>query len=140
MLTFKEGQTFESQFLITQDDINKFAQLSSDYNPIHIDENYGNKTIFGHGTISHGMYVMSKMSACLANLVDTSQYYVIYLKQDTDFLKPVRPNDVINVILYMNHDFDIRANKTLDITVEIENQNKELVVSGQAKIMIEKLK
>lgn len=45
-------------FVLSQDDFNRFARLSGDHNPIHVDPDYAAATRFG-ATVSHGMLLFS---------------------------------------------------------------------------------
>jgi 3-hydroxybutyryl-CoA dehydratase len=71
-MTGKEGQIPPAQIVPdmplasfsrtpTQQRINLYAKMSTDYNPIHVDANYAKQTPFG-GTIAHGMLVLSYIS------------------------------------------------------------------------------
>ncbi|MGP4024404.1 AMP-binding protein [Actinomadura sp. 3N407] len=50
--------TWREEFTVTQDDFTRFAELSGDDNPIHVDPVYAATTTFG-GTVAHGMYLYS---------------------------------------------------------------------------------
>ena len=52
---------------ITEDDIVRFAEVSGDYNPVHLDEKYAKKTLFG-GRIAHGVLAISFISAAAAKI------------------------------------------------------------------------
>lgn len=62
MLTI--GQVFDTKRLLTQDDFNRFAELSGDDNPIHVDPAFAANTHFG-GTVSHGMLLYSCLSGAI---------------------------------------------------------------------------
>ena len=49
---------------ITRREIEMFAELSTDHNPVHLDEDYAQDTIFG-GTIAHGMLTAGLISAVI---------------------------------------------------------------------------
>ncbi|MFG2087985.1 MULTISPECIES: AMP-binding protein [unclassified Spirillospora] len=49
---------WREEFTVTQDDFTRFAELSGDDNPIHVDPVYAATTAFG-GTVAHGMYLYS---------------------------------------------------------------------------------
>ena len=46
---------------ISQEKINRYAEASGDFNPIHVDENFAKKTPLG-GTIAHGMLILAYIS------------------------------------------------------------------------------
>lgn len=58
------GQVFETLRRFSQDDFDRFARLSGDDNPIHVDPAFAAGTHFGH-TVAHGMLLYSALSAAL---------------------------------------------------------------------------
>jgi acyl dehydratase len=58
------GQTFETRHVFSQADFNRFAELSGDDNPIHVDPAFAASTHFG-GTVSHGMLLYSVLSGAI---------------------------------------------------------------------------
>ena len=62
----KIGMTAETTKTITETDVVLFAGLSTDINPLHINEEYAKTTVFG-GRIAHGILVSGLISATLAN-------------------------------------------------------------------------
>jgi 3-hydroxybutyryl-CoA dehydratase len=60
----KVGMFAEMTRVITEEDINKFADLTGDYNPVHVDEEFAKTTIFGT-RIVHGAFVASLLSAVM---------------------------------------------------------------------------
>ena len=55
----------EQNFMLTQDDFDRFARLSGDHNPIHVDPEFSARTSFGR-TVSHGMLLFSVVRSLLA--------------------------------------------------------------------------
>lgn len=56
------NQTINAKRIFTQDDFNRFAALSGDDNPIHVDPQFSARTRFGH-TVAHGMLLYSVLGA-----------------------------------------------------------------------------
>ena len=110
---------------ITEADINLFAEVSGDFNPVHVNEEYAKKTFFG-GRIAHGALAQALLSASMAKLPGL----VIFLSQSIKFLKPVRIGDTITAIAKV---IDIRKDKGI-VTLHntCVNQNGETVVEGEA--------
>ena len=75
---------------ITEDDILLFALVSGDHNPIHLDAEYAEKTLFGK-RIAHGFLIGSLISAVLGN--DMPGPGSIYLGQTLKFLAPIHIGD-----------------------------------------------
>ena len=111
---------------ITAADIDTFADLSGDHNPVHMDEEYGKKTIFG-GRIAHGVISLGLLSAAMAQLPGLP----IFMSQSVRFLKPVRIGDTITASVEI---IEMRPDKGI-VTLKntCTNQKGEVVIEGEAK-------
>jgi len=111
---------------ITAADIDTFADLSGDHNPVHMDEEYGKKTIFG-GRIAHGVISLGLLSAAMAQMPGLP----IFMSQSVRFLKPVRIGDTITASAEV---IDMRPDKGI-VTLKntCTNQKGEVVIEGEAK-------
>ena len=111
---------------ITAADIDTFADLSGDHNPVHMDEEYGKKTVFG-GRIAHGVISLGLLSAAMAQLPGLP----IFMSQSIRFLKPVRIGDTITANAEV---IDMRPDKGIvTLTNTCTNQKGEVVIEGEAK-------
>lgn len=130
-MTLKIGDTFTISREVTDELIRKFAEVSGDYNPIHLDEEFAAKTRFGK-RIAHGMLSASFISAVLGYKL--SEQKIVYLGQTLRFTAPVFIGDTVTAKAVVKN---IREDKQI-VTVETtcENQNGETVITGEAKIMI----
>lgn len=128
-MSFKVGDRLESTTPITEQMVRQFAEMSGDFNPIHMDEEYAKTTRFGR-RIAHGMISGALISKTLANELGPGG---IYLAQTMRFLQPVFIGDTLTVSLHVT---GIRAEKGI-ATVEtiVRNQNGDLCVKGEATIM-----
>nr|RDS96199.1 (R)-hydratase [Cereibacter sphaeroides f. sp. denitrificans] len=77
---------------VTDRDIELFAEVSTDRNPVHLDENYARDTIF-EGRIAHGMLTAGLISAVIGEQLPG--HGTVYLGQSLKFLAPVRPGDTV---------------------------------------------
>lgn len=77
---------------VTDRDIEMFADISTDRNPVHLDEDYAQDTIFG-GRIAHGMLTAGLVSAVIGEQLPG--HGTVYLGQNLKFLAPVRPGDMV---------------------------------------------
>ncbi len=77
---------------VTDRDIELFAEVSTDHNPVHMDESYAQDTIF-EGRIAHGMMTAGLISAVIGEQLPG--HGTVYLGQSLKFLAPVRPGDVV---------------------------------------------
>jgi len=83
--TIEVGTKEVASRIITQQDVETFARITGDYNPLHLEKDFADRTIF-KGRIVHGMLVASLISAALSRFDGV----VVYLSQSLSFLKPVR--------------------------------------------------
>lgn len=96
-VTFDElkiGQSASLARTLTERDIELFAVMSGDYNPAHLDAAYAKNSAFG-GVIGHGMWSGALFSALLGTTLPGPG--TIYLNQNLDFKKPVRPGESVRV-------------------------------------------
>ncbi|AZQ67821.1 MaoC family dehydratase [Silicimonas algicola] len=77
---------------ITDEDIELFARVSTDRNPVHLDDAYAQDTIF-EGRIAHGMLTAGLVSAVIGEQLPG--HGTVYLGQTLRFLAPVRPGDMV---------------------------------------------
>lgn len=114
---------------ITEVDIKRFAEVSGDFNPVHVSEEFARKTFFG-GRIVHGMLVAGLVSAAVAKLPGL----VIYLSQTVKFLKPARIGDSIIATAEVTEKDDTKG--ILKVKTTCLNQNGELLIDGEGKVRI----
>lgn len=77
-------------------EIELFAELSTDHNPVHLDEEYAKDTFF-KGRIAHGMLTAGLISAVIGEQLPG--HGTVYLKQNLTFTAPVRPGDKVDAIV-----------------------------------------
>ncbi|WP_138485207.1 MaoC family dehydratase [Dyadobacter bucti] len=78
--------TFEELFKFTQDEVVRFAELTGDNNPIHLDAEYAATTSFKRPII-HGMLGATIFTKVLGT--QFPGFGSIYLKQTLEFLRPM---------------------------------------------------
>jgi len=91
------------QKVVTDEDIELFAKVSTDHNPVHLDEDYAQDTIF-HGRIAHGMLTAGLISAVIGEQLPG--HGTVYLGQTLKFMAPVRPGDLVRAeveVLSIDH-------------------------------------
>ena len=81
-------------------DIQGFAAVRGDHNPVHLDEAFARTTPFG-GRIAHGMLSAAWISALIAGELPGPGS--IYLQQSLGFRRPVRPGDEVTVRVAVTH-------------------------------------
>lgn len=125
------GDSFSTSREITDELIRKFADVSGDYNPIHLDEGFAKTTRFGR-RIAHGMLSGAFISAVLG--IEFKERKIVYLSQTMRFAAPVFLGDTVTARGTITK---IREEKGI-VTLETvcTNQNDEVVVTGEAMVML----
>lgn len=127
----KIGMTDSTTKVITSEDILKFAEVSTDTNPLHIDEEAAKKGLFGR-RVAHGILVSGLISAVLGTKLPGEG--TIYLGQDLRFKKPVFVNDEITATVEI---IELKEDKHFVILkTTCTNQDGVEVISGQATVMV----
>lgn len=125
------GQTARVKKIFLLGDVQKFAELSGDVNPVHLDINYAEKTIFKK-PIVHGFLYSSLISAILANELPGPGS--IYIHQELNFKSPVYHGEEVTAQVKI---IDLRSDKnivTLETTCTVRD-NVE-VLTGKALIKL----
>ena len=125
------GDSAEITKTIEQADIDAFASVTGDHNPVHVDEEFAKTTRFGK-RIAHGMLTASLISAVLANKLPGEGS--VYLGQTPKFVAPVFPGDEVTARVTVK---EIREDKPI---VKLEticvNQRNEVVIRGEATVLL----
>lgn len=114
---------------ITDQDIELFAEVSTDRNPVHLDDDYAKGTMF-KGRIAHGMLTAGLISAVIGEQLPG--HGTVYLGQSLKFLAPVRPGDVVDVEVTATAIDLPRRRVTLETRAMVGDT---LVVKGEALVM-----
>jgi len=129
-MTFKVGDSAEITKTIEQSDIDAFASVTGDHNPVHVDEEFAKSTRFGK-RIAHGMLTASLISAVLANKLPGEGS--VYLGQTLQFVAPVFPGDQVTArvtVKQVREDKPIMKLETICV-----NQRDEIVIRGEATVL-----
>lgn len=125
------GQSAEYSKVVSDEDVRAFAQITGDFNPVHIDEEAAKRTRFG-GRIAHGMLSAGLVSAAIANKLPGAGS--IYLGQALRFTAPVRIGDTITVSLSV---LELMSKKRIRLATVCRNQKGETVLDGEATILVD---
>ncbi|HEU0221142.1 MAG TPA: MaoC family dehydratase [Paracoccaceae bacterium] len=115
--------------VITDHDIELFAEVSTDRNPVHLDEAYAQETIFG-GRIAHGILTASLISAVIGEQLPG--HGTVYLGQTLKFLAPVRPGDRVEASVEVTGIDHARRRVTLDCAARVGDT---VVLRGEALVL-----
>lgn len=124
------GYTKTYEVTVTREMVQKFAEVTGDFNPIHVDEEYAKNTKFGR-CIAHGILIAGFFSRALVDTWGTG----IYLGQEMKFTNPVYIGDTVLVTVTLT---GMRTEKRIGTveTIAKRKSNGDLCVKGQAMIMM----
>ena len=119
------GDTFIQKHTLAQDEFNRFAQLSGDDNPIHVDPEFSARTRFGK-TVAHGMFLYSLVCGALAkHFPNTSQ-----VSQDLMFPAPSFVGEELTISL---HVIETNAD-SVRVETLITRPNGEIGLQGETTL------
>lgn len=115
--------------VVTDRDIEMFAEVSTDHNPVHLDDGYARDTIF-EGRIAHGMLTAGLISAVIGEQLPG--HGTVYLGQTLKFMAPVRPGDAVRAEVEVT-DIDFsRRRVTMDTRCAVDGR---VVLKGEAVVL-----
>ena len=135
---FAVGERFVTRGrTITEADIVAFAALTGDYNPLHVDADFGKTTQFGE-RIAHGMLGASYAVGLIAALGLTEGTVIAIVHMTWDFATPIKIGDTIHVDQTVK---SMRETKKADrgiivIEVNLINQRGEVVQKGERVLLV----
>ncbi len=129
--TFEVGQTASLSRTISSDDIESFARISGDDNPVHLDEEFAKQTRFGR-RIAHGMFAAGLISAAVGTRLPG--YGAIYMEQSLRFRRPVFIGDTVTVTVTVTDWNDEK--RRVRVETACTNQDGERVVEGEALLWV----
>ncbi|MEM9371658.1 MAG: MaoC family dehydratase, partial [Pseudomonadota bacterium] len=105
------------------------ADVSTDHNPVHLDEDYAQETMFG-GRIAHGMLTASLISAVIGEQLPG--HGTIYLGQSLKFLAPVFPGNTVRAEVSVQTIDHAKRRVTLDCVCRV---GEKAVLNGEAMVL-----
>ena len=123
-------QTDKIERKITEKDIDNFAKLTGDNNPVHTNLNFAKKTIFKQ-KVAHGFLSASLISTLIATKLPGPGS--IYLSQNLKFLAPVFIDDLVRVKVTVK-EIDHEKKKVKLQTECFKNEKK--IISGEAIVLV----
>lgn len=133
----KVNEVYTHNFKFSQDEVNRFAEVTGDKNPVHTDAAYAAKTMFKR-PIMHGMLSASLFSKVFGTLFPGEG--TIYLKQSLSFLKPMYVDTDYEAVFTVKEVIGDKNRATVETL--IKDKNTRLVcTSGEALVLnVDKIK
>jgi acyl dehydratase len=130
-MSIQPGDSARFSRILTQEDFNRFADLSGDDNPIHCDPEFAAKSHFG-GTVSHGMLLYSLICKALSEHIPGPG--AVQLEQELMFPNGTYTGEEIKVCL------DVKAiqpdgSVELDTYVVKATDDTHFKATGRARVL-----
>lgn len=126
------GQFYEKEVIVTEEIGREFANISKDFNPIHLNEEIASQSRFGR-KIVHGMLFGGYISGIIGN--EFPGEGSVYLNQELSFRKPVYYGVKVTVRVEIEGIDMMKKRLTLKTVCSDEEGN--LLINGKALIMLE---
>ncbi|MGV6846791.1 MAG: MaoC family dehydratase [Marinibacterium sp.] len=123
------GMSRHLQKVVSERDIELFAEVSTDHNPVHMDEDYAQETRF-EGRIAHGMLTAALISAVIGEQLPG--HGSVYMGQSLKFLAPVRPGDTVRAQVTVKDINMAKRRVTLACACTVDGKK---VLIGEALVM-----
>jgi 3-hydroxybutyryl-CoA dehydratase len=119
-------------FAVSDEAIRAFADVSTDHNPVHVDEDFAKASPF-KGRIAHGMLLGAYISATLAT--DLPGRGAVYVSQSLNFKRAVRPGDEAEVVVTITDINEKSGHVTLSTLVKVRGKT---MLNGTAVVIAPK--
>lgn len=131
------GQTYSHEFKFSQDEVNRFAEVTGDKNPVHTNPEFAANTIFKK-PIMHGMLGAALFSKVFGVLFPGEG--TIYLKQTLNFLRPMFV-DINYTAEFKVIEIIKDKNRAVVETIIKDKETGKVCTSGEATVMnVDKIK
>ncbi len=124
------NQVFTHRFQFSQQEVNQFAEVTGDKNPVHTDAAYAATTMFKR-PIMHGMLGAALFSKVFGTLFPGEG--TIYLKQSLNFLKPMYVDTAYDAVFTVKE--LIKDKNRAVVETVIKDQDGKVCTSGEATVM-----
>ena len=115
---------------VTDADVVLFAGISGDVNPVHLNQEFADRTMF-RGRIAHGMLTASFISTVIGTKLPGPG--CIYVSQNLKFKAPVRVGDTVNARVTVSSIDETRGRITVETTCTVGNI---VVIAGEAVLLV----
>lgn len=129
--SFQEGDGFKWERHISADDVQRFAGIVGDLNPVHLDAEFAGNSFFKK-RIVHGAFLAGLISKVLG--MDFPGMGTVYISQNSIFKRPVYVDTTVLVEVKVTQVIEEKRRLVLD--TNILNSNGEVCVAGSATVWL----
>lgn len=127
----KIGDSAEFEIIITEAMVNQFANISGDFNSLHMDNEFAKTTKFGK-RVCHGMLLASFFSRIVGMYIPGLD--ALYLSQSLKFISPCFIDD--KIIIRGTVIRKSERTKIITLKTVILNTNDKILVDGECKAVV----
>lgn len=130
----KIGDEFRHKFSYTQEDVDTFAKVSGDTNPLHIDPQAGKDSMFGRNII-HGF-----LGASVFTKIFGALWYVdghVYMSQSMKWLAPMFTDTEYEAVVTVKEIFKEKNRVLYDCAVYVSG-TEDKTIAGEALLLNKK--
>ena len=129
------GEQFSDAVTVTDAHIGLMAELTGDFHPLHVDEEYAKTTRFG-GRIAHGMSTSALMGGAVGKYFHSTG--IAYLEHNCRFIEAVRPGDTLTTTWTLTAKIDKPKHNggIVVLAGNSKNQNGMVVAEATAKLLV----
>ncbi len=128
------GDHFKHDFSYTQEDVDAYARVSGDINPLHIDEAAGKASMFGRRII-HGFLGASVFTKIFGALWYNDGH--VYLSQNLKWLKPMFTDTEYEAVVTVAEIFPEKNRIRYECAV-YDKATGDQTISGEAVLLNKK--
>lgn len=121
------GDEIRRSYSVSDSDVQKFGEISGDFNPAHFNEDYAKETVF-KGRIAHGMISLAKFSGIFG--MDMPGLGAIWGSQTVKFLAPVKLNAPYTAVAQVKE----KNEKNVVFACWVEDQEGNRALEGEAVV------
>ncbi|HSZ24408.1 MAG TPA: MaoC family dehydratase [Cytophagaceae bacterium] len=125
------GQSYTENFSLSQEQVKAFAEVTGDFNPLHIDAEYASKTVFKK-PIVHGIFGISIFSKILGMKFPGEG--TIYMKQEISFKRPMYIDNEYEAIATVKEINRERHHAIIETKIT-DKETGKVCATGEAQIM-----
>jgi len=129
--SFQEGDQFKWERHISADDVQRFAEIVGDSNPIHLDVEFAANSFFKK-RIVHGAFLVGLISKVLG--MDFPGQGTVYISQNSVFKRPVYVDTRVSVEVKVTQ--VITEKRRLVLDTNILNSDGKICVTGSAIVWL----
>jgi 3-oxoacyl-[acyl-carrier protein] reductase len=131
----RPGDTAAISKRFTEADVAQFAELSGDYNPLHMETEFAKKTHLQQRVV-HGMLVASYVSTLVG--MELPGAGALWMQQNFRWRSPVFIGDTIQITLRVTRKSE--GSRTISVELTAMNQNGKTVMDGEGTISVPELR